>query len=105
MAVDRRTKLQVKPMMKPNSNQAILDQIEPSSGNIRKTNNKPKTVIERSPDRCHVKAKLKLEPSINLTTSSGVSELSDFEAEICPTDKSNVIASVNRSLKLNQTKA
>lgn len=91
-------------MINPNSNQAILDQIEPSSGNIRKTNNKPKIVIERSPDRCHVRAKLKLEPSIILTTSSGASELSDFEAEICPTDNSSVTASVNRSLKLSQRK-
>jgi len=103
--MDRRIKLQVEPIMKPNSNQAILDQIEPSSGNNRKRNNKPKIVIEISPHRCHVRAKFRLEPSVNLITSSGASELSDFEAEICPTYNSRLIASVNSSLNLSQRTA
>lgn len=60
--------------------------------------------MEMSPALCHVKAKFKLDPSNNLTISTGSSELKDFVTKICPADNTCATASVSKFLKQSNSR-
>jgi len=86
-------KLHAKPTKVPNSSQAIFNHSGPSNGKARKTNSNPKIVIEKSPERCHVKARFKSDPFINFRTSDGGSKLRGFSTAIRPKDNNCAVAS------------
>jgi len=79
-------KLHIKPTMLPNSSQITFNQTEPSRGKARKTNNNQKTIREKNPERCHVKAKISSDPFVDVRTSDGGSAPRGFTTKIRPKD-------------------
>ena len=84
--MESRIRLHNKPTKLPIGSQTIFNHNEPCSGKARKTNKKQKSMMEKSPLRCPVKAKLRFEPFVVWIRSEGGSASRVFTTAIRPID-------------------